>query len=93
MQQIKTIEVDGTLEYGELKYSAVLPGNISTPVKIIVVYNEQPDEENPLNKLSRDEFARQFREALIEAGYDTNEKIAQLVKEVKIEQAKELGLL
>ncbi|MEZ4729256.1 MAG: hypothetical protein R3E79_19155 [Caldilineaceae bacterium] len=49
------------------------------------------DYEQPLMPL--DEFQRLFQAALVEAGYDTKEKILELIREVKLELAKEAGLL
>ncbi len=46
--------------------------------------------ELPLMPL--DEFQQQFYAALVEAGYDTREKIIELVREVKLELAREAGL-
>lgn len=92
MQKLKTIEVDGVLENGELRYSATFPKDVSAQVKIIVVYNDE-DNDLSLIELSREEFAQQFKEALANAGYDSNEKIAELVRDIKREQAKELGYL
>lgn len=40
-----------------------------------------------------DEFQGKFRAALAEAGYDTHQKILELVREVKVELASEAGLL
>ncbi len=48
-------------------------------------------DEHPLMPL--DDFQQQFHAALIEAGYDTHEKILELIREVKLELARETGLL
>ena len=48
-------------------------------------------DEHPLMPL--DDFQQQFHAALIEAGYDTHEKILELIREVKLELAREAGLL
>ena len=42
-------------------------------------------DEHPLMPL--DDFQQQFHAALIEAGYDTHEKILELIREVKLELA------
>ena len=39
--------------------------------------------------ISPDTFAREFKKALEEAGYDSREKIIELVREVKREMAEE----
>ena len=39
--------------------------------------------------MSNIKFAREFKKALEEAGYDTREKIIELVREVKREMAEE----
>jgi len=40
-----------------------------------------------------EEFQQKFHAALVEAGYDTREKILELIREVKLELAREDGLL
>lgn len=47
--------------------------------------------DQPLMPL--DEFQQKFSAALAEAGYDTREKILDLIRDVKVELAVEAGLL
>ncbi len=47
--------------------------------------------ERPL--MPKEEFQQKFREAMVEAGYDTREKIIELVREVRREMAVEAGRL
>jgi hypothetical protein len=44
-------------------------------------------------KLSEPEFHKQFQQVLVEAGFDTREKIIDLVRDVKREVAEEYGQL
>ena len=44
-------------------------------------------DELPL--MPRDEFEQQFHAALVEAGYDTHEEILALIREDKLELARE----
>jgi trehalose-6-phosphate synthase len=42
-----------------------------------------------LDRLSSEEIRRRLREALIKSGYDTKEKVLQMVREIKREMARE----
>lgn len=106
MHQLKSIELDGMLQDGKLHFAAQLPAHLDTPVKIIVVYQEAeaavngrgfvidaPTTENEADSEDDFEFQRaRWHQQAVANGYDTKEKILELVREVKREQARELGL-
>lgn len=95
-----------TLEIPATTATALHPG-AQVRVILLVENNGQPighnrhdmDEQFDMNELMEyplmpvDELAVQFSAALREAGYDTEEKITELVRSVRREIAMEQGLL
>jgi hypothetical protein len=86
---LKAIELVGTVGKDHLLQTyRPLPLPEHTQVRIIVLYPES-EELEPLTDKELEGFGAEFSAALAESGYDTKEKIAELVQEVKREQVKE----
>ena len=86
---LKAIELVGTVDKDHLlRISRYLPLPERTQVRIIVMYPES-EELEPLKDEELEGFSTEFSTALVESGYDTKEKIFELVEEVKREQVKE----
>lgn len=86
---LKAIELVGTVGKDHLlRTYRPLPLPEHTQVRIIVLYPES-EELEPLTEKELEGFGSEFGAALAESGYDTKEKIAELVREVKREQVKE----
>jgi hypothetical protein len=103
-QPMKAIEATGKIDaQGQL--SVEVPLNITQPrsVRVIILLDEgdEPEADQPSdeslkiqpdqgrNLMPEAEFRSGFTEALAEAGYDSRDKILQLVQEVKREIATE----
>jgi hypothetical protein len=98
--QMKAISVTGKIdEQGQLSIEKPLENLKSTSVQVIIILedNDSPSEPSLEPKLFRqeqellplEEFQQEFKQALIEAGYDSREKIIKLVQEVKQEMVEE----
>lgn len=86
---LKAIELVGTVGKDHLlRTYRPLPLPEHTQVRIIVLYPES-EELVPLTDKELEGASSAFSAALAESGYDTKEKIAELVQEVKREQVKE----
>lgn len=86
---LKAIELVGTVGKDRLlRTYRPLPLPEHTQVRIIVLYPESEELESPTDQ-ELENFSTEFGAALAESGYDTKEKIAELVQEVKREQVKE----
>lgn len=86
---LKAIELVGTVGKDHLlRTYRPLPLPEHTQVRIIVLYPES-EELEPITDQELESFNTEFSAALAESGYDTKEKIAELVREVKREQVKE----
>lgn len=72
------IQSKGIVKDGEVK--AKVPPNFSQgEVDVIIVAKNEPDE-----------FEKRYQ-IMVEKGYDTPEKVIQLIKEIKLEMLKEKG--
>ncbi|MDB9311530.1 hypothetical protein PN462_00340 [Spirulina sp. CS-785/01] len=75
---MKIIKTKGIIENGQVK--ATLNEDCSdSEVDVIVVAKDEPDE-----------FDQRYQ-MMIEKGYDTPEKVHQLIQQVKLEMLKEKG--
>jgi hypothetical protein len=81
---MKAMELEGVVEDGQLILPRSLPVELFGAVRVIIMYEESNPE---LDKLSDQEFSAQLRARLAETGYETAEQIANLVADVKQEQA------
>jgi hypothetical protein len=97
---MKAISLTGKIdEKGQLSIEKPLENLKSTSVQVIIILedNDSPSEPSLEPKLFRqdqellplEEFQQEFKQALIEAGYDSREKIIKLVQEVKQEMVEE----
>ncbi len=80
IHQTATVQPGGVIILRQPQFS---PG---TQVEVFIM-----PARDELAALSDEEFSAGFDQALAEAGYDTVEKIVELVREVKREQADELA--
>ncbi|AFZ51185.1 hypothetical protein [Dactylococcopsis salina] len=75
---MKIIQTTGKIEKGKL--SAVVPKNLSDgEVDLVIVAKNEPDQFNEMRKLAE------------EKGYNSREKIMDLIHQVKLEKLEEKG--
>jgi hypothetical protein len=97
---MKAISLTGKIdEKGQLSIEKPLENLKSTSVQVIIILedNDVPSEPSLEHEhlrqeqklLPLEEFQQEFKQALIEAGYDSREKIIKLVQEVKQEMVEE----
>ena len=98
--QMKAISLTGKIdEKGQLSIEKPLENLKSTSVQVIIILEDSDDSREPSLEtehfrpeqklLPLEEFQQEFKQDLIEAGYDSREKIIKLVQEVKQEMAQE----
>jgi hypothetical protein len=86
---IKAIEMVGHIDKDRLLQTyRPLPLPEHTQVRVIVLYPEA-EELRPLNDEEFKALTTQFRTALVDAGYDSEEKVIELIQEIKQEIAQE----
>ncbi|ACK70873.1 conserved hypothetical protein [Gloeothece citriformis PCC 7424] len=75
---MKIIQTKGIIKNKELK--VIVPQEVSNgEVDVIIVAKDEPDE-----------FERRHQ-LMIEKGYDTPEKVVELIRQIKLEMLKEKG--
>lgn len=99
---MRALEATGKIDaQGKLSLDVPLKVTQASSVRVIILLSEpdegsepHPDEVLALYRqyyerdlMPDEEFCSGFQEALVEAGYDSREKIIQLVQEVKQEMA------
>lgn len=97
---MKAISVTGKIDkQGQLSIDKPLDQLKSTSVRVIIIL-EDTDDLSELNLeqmrfkqeqelMPLEQFQQEFKQALIEAGYDSRERVIQLVQEIKQEIAEE----
>lgn len=98
---MKAISVTGKIdEKGQLSIEKPIENLKSTSVQVIIILEDKDVPSEPslehehfkqehIDLLPLEEFQQEFKQALIEAGYDSREKIIKLVQEVKQEMVEE----
>ena len=100
---MSAVKLTGVVENGRIRLNEPIPADMPSEVEVILLYEAvetngthssppQTVAEQPWEAFQQ-QFALEFSEAMVTAGYDTPEKVAALIRQVKLEQAKELGLL
>ena len=97
---MKAISLTGKIdEQGQLSIDKPLEKLKSTSVRVIIILEdtdnssdsnlEQMHSKQEQKLMPLEQFQQEFKQALIESGYDSREKIIKLVQEVKQEIAEE----
>lgn len=103
MTTMSAVKLTGVVENGRIRLNEPIPTDMPPEVEVILLYEAvetngthssppKPLAEQPWEAFQQ-QFALEFSEAMVTAGYDTPEKVSALIRQVKLEQAKELGLL
>ena len=97
---MKAIQTTGKIdEQGQLSLDYPIEGTLPSSVRVIIVFAETEtdttefftniSEYQQLNLMPPKQLEQELKQALSEAGYDSREKIIDLVQEVKREIALE----
>lgn len=95
---MKAIQTTGKIdEQGQLSLDYPIEGTLPSSVRVIIVFAETDSTEfftniseyQQLNLMPPKQLEQELKQALSEAGYDSREKIIDLVQEVKREIALE----
>lgn len=93
---MKAIQSTGKIDHeGKLSLDHPLPGTFPRAVRVIILFEEieaediQISPDHPPTAMTSEELQHQLQQALTVAGYDSREKVIQLVQDVKQEIAEE----
>ena len=93
---MKAIQSTGKIDTeGRLSLDHPIPGTLPSTVRVIILFEEIESEDtqiSPYHKptaMTSEELQHQLKQALTVAGYDSREKVIQLVQDVKQEIVQE----
>ena len=93
---MKAIQSTGKIDNeGKLSLDHPIPGTLPSAVRVIILFEEIEAEDIQISPdhqptaMTSEELQHQLKQALTLAGYDSREKVIQLVQDVKQEIAEE----